>query len=396
MSEQTGNTVAHSRNNQVTSKSGQPPIFAKFVTQDILSEMGRLLFYTLNIFALNGYRIKLFQNMDFEKLEKDRPYIRLVESIENLVMVDEHPENTEGMIYLFDNTDRECAHKNWKKKVQVKFNIFSSYFWSLSRESRPVMMPYPMHPLLYGADLESRMEACRKQKRTMRIFFSGDTEGYRKNRIHYPTTKLTRNETVSAIMEEMGDKLVCVNDAMSHNSLIEGEYTRKFVIADNSQFRIEAENWLESLAKSDFFLCPPGYVMPMCHNVIEAMSVGTIPVINYPEWLDPSLVDMVNCIAFDDKIDLIRKINLVLNLDKEKINEMKASVIEYYRNNLDPAAFVEKLEMGTDNTVTMLMITDAYVAKNASKLDRNSILINGTPLFSGGLWSGICRSLTSG
>jgi hypothetical protein len=79
----------------------------------------------------------------------------------------------------------------------------------------------------------------------MRIFFSGDTEGYRRNRIHYPTTKLTRSETVSAFMEKMGDKLVCVNDAVSHNRLLEGEYTRKFVIADNSQFRIEAGNWLE-------------------------------------------------------------------------------------------------------------------------------------------------------
>ena len=96
------------------------------------------------------------------------------------------------------------------------------------------MMPYPMHPLLYGADLESRMEACRQQKRTMRIFFSGDTEGYRKNRIHYPTTKLTRSETVDAIMEKMGDKLVCVNDAVTHNRLLEGDYTRKFVIANNS------------------------------------------------------------------------------------------------------------------------------------------------------------------
>ena len=57
----------------MTSKSHQPIIFAKFVDQDILAEMGRLLFYTLNIFALNGYHIKLFQNINFEKLEKDRP-----------------------------------------------------------------------------------------------------------------------------------------------------------------------------------------------------------------------------------------------------------------------------------------------------------------------------------
>jgi len=358
--------------------------------------MGRLLFYALNIFSLNGYHIRLFQNINFDKLETECPYIRLVEKIDNLVMVDKPPEDTTDIIYLFDHADREHTKKNWKKRIQIRFNIFSSYFWSAIMKSSTVMMPYPMHPLLYGADLESRMEACRQQKRTMRIFFSGDTDGYRKNRIHYPTTKLTRSETVDAIMEKMGDQLVCVNDAVTHNRLLEGDYTRKFVIADNSQFRIEAGNWLESLAKSDFFLCPPGYVMPMCHNVIEAMSVGTIPIINYPEWLNPGLTDMVNCVEFDDKIDLVRKINHVLNLEQEQVNTMKANVIEYYRKHLDPVAFVDKLEMKSDNAVTMLMITDAYVANNASKLNRNSIIINGTPRHPGALWSGIRKSHTPG
>jgi hypothetical protein len=378
---QTGIAVQHARGNQVTSKSHQPVIFAKFVDQDILSEMGRLLFYTLNIFALNGYQIKLFQNIDFEKLEKDRPYIRLVESVESLVMVDVIPGNTEDIIYLFDREDKECAQKNWKKRIQIKFNIFSSYFWSLFSKSRPAIMPYPMHPLLYGADLESRLEAGRQQKRTMRIFFSGDTEGYKRNRIHYPTVKLTRSEIIGTITEETGDNAICVTDTESHNQILEGEYIQKFVIVDNKHLRIEAGQWLEALSKSDFFLCPPGYVMPMCHNVIEAMSVGTIPVINYPEWLNPSLTDMVNCVAFDDKADLIRKINLILNMDEDKINEMRDRVIQYYRNNLDPAGFINKLGMNTEKKTTLLMITDAYVAKNASKLNRNSILINGTPQY---------------
>ncbi|MDH3947321.1 MAG: exostosin family protein [Gammaproteobacteria bacterium] len=378
------------------SESHQPLIFAKFVDQDILSEMGRLLFYTLNIFALNGYHIKLFQNINFEKLEKDRPYIRLVESIDNLVMVDEIPGNTEDTIYLFDREDKECAQKHWKKRIQIRFNIFSSYFWSAFSKSRPIVMPYPMHPLLYGADLESRLQAGRQQKRTMRIFFSGDTEGYRKNRIHYPTKKLTRSEIIGTITEVIGDNAIRVTDTESHNRLLGGEYIQKFVIVDNKEFRIESRYWLETLSKSDFFLCPPGYVMPMCHNVIEAMSVGTIPVINYPEWLNPSLTDMVNCVAFDDKDELIRKINHILNMKEEEINEMRSRVIEYYQNNLDPEVFVNKLEMNTEKDATLLMVTDAYVAKNSSKLNRNSIIINGTPLHPRTLWSGIRRSLTSG
>ena len=50
----------------------EPVIFAKFIAKDILAEMGRLLFTLLNVFSLNGYHIKLFHNMDFEKLEKEK------------------------------------------------------------------------------------------------------------------------------------------------------------------------------------------------------------------------------------------------------------------------------------------------------------------------------------
>lgn len=43
---------------------------------------------------------------------------------------------------------------------------------------------------------------------------------------------------------------------------------------------------------------------------------------------------------------------------------MKASVIDYYLNKPDPVAFVEIPEVSTVNTVTMLMVTDAYVEKH--------------------------------
>lgn len=133
--------------------------------------------------------------------------------------------------------------------------------------------------------------------------------------------------------------------------------------------------------------------MPMCHNVIEAMAVGTIPIINYPEWLNPGLVDMENCIAFDSKADLAKKITEVLNMKREQIDEMRTRVIEYYQNNLDPAGFMKKLESNTDKEITLLMITDAHVAKNDSKLNRHSILINGVPRFPSDIWKGFRHRL---
>ena len=81
---------------------------------------------------------------------------------------------------------------------------------------------------------------------------------------------------------------------------------------------IDPEDWLPDLSKTDFFICPPGFCMPMCHNVIEAMAVGAIPVINYPEWFNPTLRHMENCIVFDDRNDLVMKIEEILDMGQQE------------------------------------------------------------------------------
>ena len=60
-------------------------VFARFADDDILDEMGRLLYSILNIFATNGYQIKLFNNIDFSALDK---YGQLVPTMSNLQLVD--------------------------------------------------------------------------------------------------------------------------------------------------------------------------------------------------------------------------------------------------------------------------------------------------------------------
>jgi hypothetical protein len=362
----------------VSAPSNKPLVFAKFLDQSILSEMGRLLFSVLNTFALSGYDVQLFNNVDIDKKDEKRPYLRSVRTIPNLTTVDEIPKDTTDVIYLFDKKDSECAGKKWKKQIQVGFDVFSSHLFSSLKGVFPIMMPYPMHPLHYGPDLQNRLESARNMQRKSRIFFSGDTENYKRNRIRYPAPKLTRIQVVDTIMERLGDNVLEISDADKFNTLMEGEYVNKCVMLDNTKFRVEADSWLESISIGDFFLCPPGYVMPMCHNVIEAMAVGTIPIINYPEWLNPNLEDGVNCIAFNDEDDLEAKIIRALGMRQEEIKEMKSNVIEYYKRHLDPQGFISKLDSIDKDKIQILMITDGCVAKDPTRLSKHSILITGS------------------
>lgn len=363
-----------------------PAIFAKFRQEDILAEMGRLLFAVLNTFAASGYRVYLFNNIRAEEHQDERPYLRLVDTIDNLARVDTIPEDTESMIYLFDKGEKVCMKKKWRKKIQVRFDIFSPSGGALFRNVQPAIMPYPMHPLNYGKGLQARLEKGRIQPRKMRLFFSGDTEGYRRNRIRFPSTKLTRTEIINAVVEKMREETLRVSDAATFDRLLEGLYLRKFVLVENKSFRVDAECWLETLAKADFFLCPPGYVMPMCHNTVEAMAVGAIPFINYPEWFNPDLSDMETCVAFDSRAELIEKIRYVLDMGQDKIDDMRARVIKYYKEHLDPAGFVNSVEASNHEELSLLVITDAYVARNAAKVNEKSVLVAGVPESQGTIW----------
>jgi hypothetical protein len=144
---------------------------------------------------------------------------------------------------------------------------------------------------------------------------------------------------------------------------------------DTSRIWIEEPDWLDTLARSDFFLSPPGIVMPMCHNIIEAMAVGTIPITNYPEWMRPNLVHMQNCIVFDDEADLIRKMQLALSLNESEIARMRANVIDYYRKHLDPRSFVRGLEARPERDITVLLYTEDNVRDNWARLNRHSVLM---------------------
>jgi hypothetical protein len=236
-------------------------------------------------------------------------------------------------------------------------------------------MPYPVHPFHATADLERRLAEYRSRPRDMSIFFSGDTKGYTRNRIQYPKAKLPRLEVINTVLERMGEDVLHVKDMSVLGIGPNGVHKRKCVIVDTNETWVDEAAWLGYLARADFFLSPPGIVMPMCHNIIEAMAVGSVPITNYPEWFTPSLTDMENCIVFADRDDLINKLKGVLVMNEGEISRMRTNVLDYYASFLRPATFVHGIESAKDNKITVLIPTEAYVARCASKLKKNSVLM---------------------
>ena len=375
-------------NLEMNQEPERPVVFAEFRGKEILREMGRLLFSLVDVFVSAGYRILLFDNLPASELGKYGP---LAFALPHLSVTNTLPADTRQMIYLFDERDPAAGRRVWRKEIQVRYDVFSPYWFS-----DPIVMPYPVHPAHSGAGLAERLKECRQSQRRMRIFFSGDTEGYVRNRIRYPNEKLPRLVVVNTIREQLGERLSVVQDEAGLASELAGtEYRNRFLMADPGSFRIDSAKWLNTLAMADFFLCPPGYVMPMCHNTVEAMAVGAIPIINYPEWFQPRLAHLENCIVFGDGSDLIRQLHAVLTMSSNQIAEMRRRVIDYYEHYLTPESFTRRIETSKERKAVVLMITDANVVRKASRLNGHSVLLRGArPSGSKGLASMLRRLKT--
>jgi len=345
------------------------PIFAKFIGEEIFLERGRLLFSILDLFANRGYKITLFDNLADRELGK---YGTLVYSLPGIEFSDGPRGETEEAIYLFDREERRLGRRPWRKRVQVRFDLFAPFWFS-----DPLIMPFPMHPTQTNTSRE-RLLGCRSRERSLRLFFAGDTSHYSREWVRFPRPKMARLPVINAVTEELGEEVMTVNDGSELARLTGDGYTRKCVLTGSSDVRIPAEGWLDAIAAADFFLCPPGIVMPMCHNIIEAMAVGTIPVTNYPEWLDPHLRHMENCILFDDRADLVAKLKLALALDEAEIGRLRGNVVDYYETYLRPEGFIRRLEAHPDPVVPILMYTERNMVKRGSRLGRRSILMQST------------------
>ncbi len=82
----------------------------------------------------------------------------------------------------------------------------------------------------------------------------------------------------------------------------------------------------------------------MRHNLIESMAVGTIPIMSYPEWMEPQLEHGKNALLYNDAEGLVRQLDEAMNMSEARIAEMRQNVIDHYDEHLTPQNFSARFE----------------------------------------------------
>ncbi len=324
----------------------------------------------MQYFAMSGYNVLLKKNILWLGAMTTE-FQKMMQNIPNFCITNKNYANPNDTLYITDDK-KNIDTQNWKKSIYFDANIFTI---STADFSKYWLMPYPMNPQMYALKNYENLPKYRQNKRHIKLFFSGnqDAESYTNPVLTHFFSKMNRIETIQTLLDNLTNEQKVMIEG---NNLDTTTYQNAFVLnqwswtpkqANNLQKRVSNQDWLQTLSYSDFFLGCAGVNQPVCHNIIEAMSVGTVPVLEYAEYFAPVLEHKKNAIIFNGRQDLIEKIKEILAMNPEEIATLRHNVITYYEEHLSPITFVKKTAERKDKKHEHLYI----FAESASHEVRN-------------------------
>lgn len=290
-------------------------------------------FYTLiKFFSLAGYTI-YFPNFSFKYflkhfyLKNQNDYYKLLFD-DDILIFSPPPKNIAIHLTLTDA------------------NLNPDYFTPLlsnKHNSNSFFIPMTMHPNLYFSEIWNKKLNTKVIKRKS-IFMAGnlDSEMYKSFE-----TSLFHMENRIEIYNFLEEKRILkkFNSNQELSTFLENPDDYSCVLVDSKKNRIKSIELRDILNRFSFFLALPGVVKPLCHNLIEALSTNTIPIIDeaYASILVPKLEHMHTAIIYNGLNDLESKINFAYNLNDLQLNLIRNNIANYYESNLTPEAVVNNI-----------------------------------------------------
>ena len=192
------------------------------------------------------------------------------------------------------------------------------------------------------------------EERCMRVFFAGNTKTpkYDAPVLAEAYKVLSRVKMIRCAVNALPKEQV--HQPVDFEHLLPAK-SPSLTIAHSQTCIIPSQHWLETLRKSDFFLACPGVGMPLCHNLIEALAVGSIPILQHPQYLDPSLVDGVNCLTFNSETSLVQALDKAMQMETKRIETLRRGAHGYYESHLRTGSFATNLIQREAHEITVFL-----------------------------------------
>lgn len=263
----------------------------------------------------------------------------------------------------FDLTviDDEKFQKN-AKTLFLDYSVFTES----NEYATGMFFPIHFHPDFMNRTTEKDVltRALCERKRQISVLFAGncDKESYnRKETVDFFHVH-TRWDIFNYLTEHFQPENMYLPSSYSDfcKARANGLLTDKIVLIDINKFKIPQSDWFDILLDSNFFIHLPGYIQPWCHNQIESMASGAIPVTEFPHIFHPALKGENNAIVYTSREDLLSKLADILRKmpSRADVPELRRNAVSYYKDNLSFDAFTMKLDafMRSPETTARLYI----------------------------------------
>ncbi|MFZ4930565.1 glycosyltransferase [Chryseobacterium sp. Mn2064] len=296
----------------------------------------RFFYLLLKFYKLSGYNV--YYPMDFATFRNIR-----------------NKERYLGMIVREDNfliVNKKYKPENYIELKDEMFSpdYFSAYFENGNQKGNTFHIPMSFHPLMYHYGIWNRpVDIYKKRINSLFCYGNFDSQAY----LEIKRTEFSvvpRTELLS-YFKSKSDFVAIPGKSEMLKAIEEESLKGKYAFAIKENFELPMEDVRETLSHFNFYFCCPGVVMPLCHNVIEAMSVGTIPLIQkeYAEVMYPNLTDGENAIIFDDLQHLDSILSNLFETPESEVSRMRANVLQYFQNYLTPESMIEHLNESLRN-----------------------------------------------
>lgn len=286
------------------------------------NRMARYLYNLVFALTEGGYSVKIKANVQLLGNLFDYAYLILKNA--NTKIVFAKPSKKDLVLSTFTNKYEGSIYLNlnfYSKKINIQDEL---------------IVPLMMHPINYFNGYHNQCYTLREQKlRTKNVFFAGSIQqkNYDSRLLDLFHNTQTRHKLIMLLKKNRDDvKFPSERDEL-FNLLMEDK--AQIIIADRACSPIYPTEWLTILSKISFFIALPGTTIPFCHNIVEAMSVGVIPILSYAHQMPKGLIDGRNCLIYDDEKSFLEKINQTSIFTDEQLKNMRREVIDYYEERLN-------------------------------------------------------------
>ena len=233
------------------------------------------------------------------------------------------------------------------KLIRINYNIFTDKVDPV----QDIFYPIGFHPDLMSKENESVARSLSgKDERKIAAFFAGNVleRKYTNQRTKEYFNINTRYEIIKAIQDNLSSDYVYF--PVSYEDLLEkmesGYLRNKVVIMDTQKAGIPQHQWLRLLSETDYFIYTPGILYPWCHNQIESMAAGAVPITQFPHIFHPELQDKENCFTWQTTQELVEILKEIASgkINTNYTSTLRMNINAYYESNYSFESFGKRIE----------------------------------------------------